>query len=44
MFISNIILDVQGNQDILMKLVDMTLLLREISAFTETQLETRIDD
>ena len=43
MFIFNAILDVQGYQDILRKLADMTLLFGEIPAFTETHLETRED-
>lgn len=36
MCISNAILDVQGYQDILMKLEDMTLLLGKIPAFRDT--------
>lgn len=41
MFITNAILDVQGYQDILMKVADMTLLLGKIPAFAESQLKTR---
>lgn len=40
---SSIILDIQVYQDILMKLEDMTVLLREFPAYMKRQLETTWD-
>lgn len=41
--LKSIILDIQVYQDILMKLEDMTVLLREFPAYMKRQLETTWD-